>query len=135
MHFNLMDIAIVMFFPFIILSAAYNDTLVKRILDTRPMQRIGDWSFSIYMLHDANNSSFLIPLVKTTPTLFGNNPPASKPTYLLGLGLCAFVVVATLVLASLSYRFIEVPARDYLNKVFKTKHRPVAETSPGHART
>jgi peptidoglycan/LPS O-acetylase OafA/YrhL len=52
MHFGLDDLLLVLlFFPLTILTAAYNDTRVKRILDTPFLQRLGDWSFSIYMVH------------------------------------------------------------------------------------
>ncbi|MEO8862105.1 MAG: hypothetical protein ABI358_11815 [Ginsengibacter sp.] len=51
MHFGVVDIIIIAFFPFILLPAAYNNTELKRILDIRALQRLGDWSFSIYMVH------------------------------------------------------------------------------------
>lgn len=131
MHFGLMDIAIIMIFPFILLSAAYNDTRVKRILDTRPMQNIGDWSFSIYMVHMPIISLVWVFRVKNNPAMFsGFESFGGKPNYLLGAALCAFVICLTLIAASLSYRFIEVPARNYLNKLFKTKHQQSAEQEP-----
>ena len=40
-HFSF-TIIIVAFFPLIIISAAYNQSIVKRILDTRVLQRMGD---------------------------------------------------------------------------------------------
>jgi peptidoglycan/LPS O-acetylase OafA/YrhL len=41
----------VAFFPLVILSAACNADFVKRVLETKPLQRLGEWSFSIYMVH------------------------------------------------------------------------------------
>lgn len=131
MHFGVMDIVIILLFPFILLSAAYNDTRVKRILDTRLMQRIGDWSFSIYMVHMPLISIFWIFAVKNNPDTFGSfGGPGPKPNYLLGAALCTFIICITLIAAALSYRFIEVPARNYFNKLFKTKHQQTAEQEP-----
>jgi peptidoglycan/LPS O-acetylase OafA/YrhL len=35
--------------------------------------------------------------------------------------MCIVVVTLTLLVAALVYRFVEVPSRNYFNKVFKTK--------------
>src|SRR5690606_13910743 len=51
MHFGVEDILVIAIFPFIILAAAYNMTTIKRILELPFLQRLGDWSFSIYMVH------------------------------------------------------------------------------------
>jgi len=132
MHFGLMDIGIVAFFPFVLLAAAYNGTRVKRILDTRPLQRLGDWSFSIYMVHMPIMFMCFVYGVKKNPLVFasitpkpGSNAVAPPPEYWHGLRDCASVLVLTLIIAALMYRFVEIPARNYLNNAFKTKAKPV----------
>ena len=48
MHAGIPDLLIIAFFPFIIITAAYNTTTVKKVLEWRVLQRLGDWSFSLY---------------------------------------------------------------------------------------
>jgi peptidoglycan/LPS O-acetylase OafA/YrhL len=117
------DIVILAFFPFIILSAAYNKTRVKKILDTAVLQRLGDWSFSIYMVHVPIIYLIWIYSVRTNPEMFATfpPPPADPATYPVGLMVCIGLVVITLLVASLTYRYVEVPARDYLNRKQKAK--------------
>ncbi|MDQ6814525.1 MAG: acyltransferase [Bacteroidota bacterium] len=128
MHFGIMDLIIISMFPFILISAAYNDTTLKKILDTRPLQRLGDWSFSIYMVHVPLMMLYWIYLVKKDPTYFSDlmKMVSSKPNYALGVVLCIVVVAATLVLASFTYRYVEVPSRNYLNKLFDARHKKIA---------
>jgi peptidoglycan/LPS O-acetylase OafA/YrhL len=59
--------------------------------------------------------------MKANPTMWAEFPPAAKaqPDYLMGLWMCFVIVALTLLAASTTYRYIEVPARSYLNKRFK----------------
>jgi peptidoglycan/LPS O-acetylase OafA/YrhL len=70
MHLGFMDIIILAFFPLIIISAAYNNTIIKRILDTRVLQRLGDWSFTIYMVHMPIIFTFYMFRVNKNPAFF-----------------------------------------------------------------
>ena len=131
MHLGAMDLGIVAFFPFILLTAAYNETGVKRVLDTRPLQRLGDWSFSIYMVHVPILLMYLIVRVKRQPDLFADFMKLvnSTPDYRLGAVLCSILVVLTVLVAALTFRFIEVPARNYLNLQFATKRKTRSVTA------
>ncbi|CAN5407613.1 hypothetical protein BH09BAC6_BH09BAC6_12230 [soil metagenome] len=138
MHFGIMDLLIVAFFPLIILSAAYNITGIQRILNFRPLQRLGDWSFSVYMVH--------VPIIWTF-TIFAFNKnqfvradykalladfktfTGQQPNYIFGLVMCVLIVLITLAISALTYRFIEIPARNYFNKVFKTNRRTISTES------
>jgi peptidoglycan/LPS O-acetylase OafA/YrhL len=121
MHMGAEDILIVAFFPFIILSAAYNTSAVKKMLDIPFLQRLGDWSFSIYMVHVPIIYLFWIYQTIHDPFKWANFPPdiTVQPDYVTGLWMCMVVVALTLLLASITYQYIEVPARSYLNKRFK----------------
>lgn len=123
MHFGVEDILVIALFPFVILAAAYNDTMIKKALDTPVLQRLGDWSFSIYMVHVPIMYIFWVYQIRISPTMLAKFPaePAGPPNYTLGLIACIVVVTLTLIVSSLSYRFIEVPARRYLNKRFTPK--------------
>ena len=117
------DILIIALFPFIILAAAYNTTSVKKVLDTPILQRLGDWSFSIYMVHVPIMYLFWIYQIKNNPNMLANfpPPPADPATFPMGLILCIVIIVLTLLLASFTYRYVEVPARNYLNRKQKSK--------------
>jgi len=117
------DIIVIAFFPLIILSAAHNTTTIKKMLDFPFLQRLGDWSFSIYMVHVPIIYLFWIYQILHDPTYFANFPPpeAAPESYTTGWWLCAMLVASTLVVASLTYKFVEVPARNYLNKRFQPK--------------
>ncbi|GAA4394798.1 acyltransferase [Nibrella viscosa] len=119
MHFGIHQLLIVALFPFVILTAAYNHDFVKRLLDTWPLQRLGDWSFSIYMVH--------MPLIYTLWTIiilpqnrkmffsFQALMAAKRPP---GELMCLLLVGLTLAVAALTYRYVEVPARNYINNRF-----------------
>ena len=114
MHFNLPDIITVFFFPFILLSGAYGSESINRVFSTRPLQRLGDWSFSIYLVHQP----ILIVILNT---LFLLNPPADPnkqppvPGLLMAWATAIVFIALILFVSYLTYTFIENPARRWLN--------------------
>ena len=113
------DLLTVWAFPLLILVAAHNTVKAKRLLETRPFQRLGNWSYSIYMVH--------VPLIFTALTVqtltVPNGVPAPPPTPNYGVEpiiTCLVFMAIVVGLASQLYRFVEVPARKYLNSKFKT---------------
>lgn len=129
MHFGIHQLLIVALFPFVILTAAHNQDFVKRALDTRPLQRLGDWSFSIYMVH--------MPIIFALTTIFVlSKYPKAFSTFEAkrppGELMCLLLVVLTLVVAALTYRFVEVPARNYINNRFghRREKTPVDSVVP-----
>jgi peptidoglycan/LPS O-acetylase OafA/YrhL len=125
MHSDWHELIIVAFFPLVILSAACNADFVKQVLETNPLQRLGDWSFSIYMVHVLLIQSVWLfwltgkpDLLKDFGTFFAHTHSHTlSQAWLICLGL----VTVTLLLAALSYRFVEVPARHYLNWRFRSR--------------
>ena len=116
MHFNLTDILTVSFFPFILLSAAYGSESINAFLQSKPLQKLGDWSFSIYLMHQ--------PLMFTIGAIMGylNNdklavagPPPPPPDVITGWLICFGVLALVLSVSWLTYRFLEVPARHWIN--------------------
>jgi len=57
------------------------------------------------------------------PSQWANFPPAgaTPANYTMGWWLCVTLVALTLLLASLTYKYIEVPSRNYLNNRFTSK--------------
>ena len=113
MHFDLPDIITVLFFPFLLLSGAYGSESINNVFSARPLQRLGDWSFSIYLVHQPilflifDTLSFLNPQTEA-------GPPPVPP---LWIGWATALVIITLVLfvSYLTFTFIENPARRWLN--------------------
>ncbi len=51
---------------------------------------------------------------------------STTPDYRLGAILCSIVVALTVLVAAFTFRFVEVPARNYLNLQFATKRKVVS---------
>jgi len=112
------DVIAVLLFAALILHSAYVEGLTKRILNNKIFTYLGDISYSIYMVH--------IPLILTlfiTGIIMGGgeSEPAAEsvpaePNYLMNwLGATVFLLLVIGV-ASLTYRFIEMPFRKHLKK-------------------
>ena len=120
MHFNLPDIITVICFPLLLLSGAYGSVGINRVFTTRPMQRLGDWSFSIYLVHQP----ILIIIFFTQGLLNPPDPnqPPPIPSPAIAWGIALVFVVLILFVSYLTYRFVENPARRWLNS--KAAHVP-----------
>ena len=122
MHFGLTAIVIIACFSFIILSAAYNTGRVKRIFDTPVMQKLGNWSFSIYLVHYPVIYMYFILRLKNDPTYLAQSIFLKEQNYTEGFILCAIIVTITLFISALSWRFLEMPSRNFLNKAFNRNY-------------
>lgn len=122
MHTHMHSLLIIALFLPVILSAAYQTGWVKQVFSIRPLQRLGDWSFSIYMVHVPIIYLFYIPWLRKKPDLLAHYSPTgpANPDYTEGQIFCIMLICITLVVATLTYNFIEVPARRYLNMRFRT---------------
>lgn len=134
LHFGVDEFIILFLFPIVILCASFNESAVKKFLDLRPLQRLGDWSFSIYMVHVPLIFLLWIYQVKKEPAIFADFIKLGQrpPDYVLGVVVCIVLVTTTLIIAALTYRYVEVPARNYLNHRFtkpKDKSAEVIEAA------
>ena len=115
LQLNTADIITVSFFPLLILSGSYGSKSMNALFTSKPFQRLGDWSFSIYLVHQ--------PIMFTVMNIslyhhwsigdFSAQPPS---LFMAGIITVCFVMV-TLITAYLSYTLVEVPARKWLNKI------------------
>jgi peptidoglycan/LPS O-acetylase OafA/YrhL len=115
MHYGAPDLCIVALFPGLILAAAYHTGAATRALTVRPLRRLGDWSFSIYLVH--------MPLVYVRWAMqLAENPdafarlPGGPPDYAANWAWTLGLLVATVAVAACTYRWVEVPARQYLSR-------------------
>jgi peptidoglycan/LPS O-acetylase OafA/YrhL len=114
LHFGVADVFTVIFFPLILLSAAYGSAGMNAFLGSKPLQRLGDWSFSIYLTHQ--------PLMYTIGAIMayrsmgtaasGPPPPSDISTNWL---MTSAVIGLALIISYLTYSFVEKPARHWIN--------------------
>ncbi|HKZ37734.1 MAG TPA: hypothetical protein VJ184_08800, partial [Chryseolinea sp.] len=57
------------------------------------------------------------------PDTFAKFPPARKVDFAVGVTYCAIIILLTLLVSAVTYRYIEVPARTYRNNLFKSRQR------------
>ena len=94
----------------VLVAAVTPATLAAKLLSVQPMRWIGERSYGIYLWH--------MPLVAFLPATLRSE---SK------LASAAIVVVGTLLLATLSWRYVEDPIRRYGFKKAFTTPRPAEE--------
>lgn len=112
MHFAVLDVFTVLFFPFILLSSAYGNRNMNAFLGTKPMQRLGDWSFSIYLIHQP----FLYQAVALMANSDKTGIDLSNMTMTTSWLICIGFIIFLLFISYLSYQFIELPSRNYINR-------------------
>jgi peptidoglycan/LPS O-acetylase OafA/YrhL len=113
MHFNLPDIITVLFFPFLLLSGAYGSESINNVFSARPLQRLGDWSFSIYLVHQPILILIFYTLSYLNPQTDAGPPPV--PALWIAWGIALVIIPLVLFVSYLTYTFIENPARRWLN--------------------
>ncbi|PWT70738.1 MAG: hypothetical protein C5B59_20255 [Bacteroidetes bacterium] len=122
MHVKINDGICILLFALVVLCFACNDGRLQRLCNFRFAQFIGDISYSIYLIQTFLFVPFLsglrLPLIK-----YGNAITESKATFWVGLMYFAIFLVVIIGLSTLSYIFIEVPCRKWLNGKWK-KPRP-----------
>lgn len=129
-HFQVSDLITVWAFPIIILIACYNQGKLSGILQTSVFQRLGYWSYSIYLVHIPIIFTFLaIQLLQNPPV---PNKPSPPLTYVGGWGpwiMCFIFVLLVIGVAALTYRFVELPARKWLNAKFESGNTQIVSSS------
>ena len=80
------------------------------------MGTLGDWSFSIYLTHQPLMFTFYSVVAwraRGKPEVLPTVPPTGM---LHGWAVTAVFVTVALALSALTYRFVEVPARQRINR-------------------
>jgi hypothetical protein len=117
---------------------AHESGWISILLRTSPFLKIGEWSYSIYMVH-AFILIVMLRLVSATEKL--TSQPiridvgyAAKLYYFYDMYVMDIFAVSYLFivvsLASFTYRRVEDPARRFFNAVAKTHERGSAESRP-----
>ncbi len=118
MHFDWFDTLTVFLFAILILSSAYGSKTINRIYAWKPLVRLGEWSFSIYIWH-----MVIINVVRTYFVMEANAPVKglSRPLE-EGPGFLLLLVFLLIICAVgwTSFRFIETPTRKWIRNFNKS---------------
>ena len=124
LHASPVDAVLIPAFILLLLAAAHNDGAAKRVLSTRPMLFLGDTSYSIYMVQIVCLFLVWAGILSLAPLDASGNYDAPYP---IRLAVLALTMALTLGMAALTYRFVEVPAREWLRR----RDRTVTARAPG----
>lgn len=115
MHCGANDVLTVALFALMIWSAAANSGRLKQICEQRWLQRLGDWSYAIYLGHFPVLCSMQVirDAIQGPPTVAGSLPPITRP-WLEAWTLALAWLVLTIGVAALLHHGFEVPARRWL---------------------
>jgi peptidoglycan/LPS O-acetylase OafA/YrhL len=116
LHFAVPDVFTVIFFPFILLAAAYGSPRINAFFASKPLQKLGDWSFSIYLTHQPLLYTYGSIMAYRSLGVVAPAGPPPKPDIITGWIMCLVFIGLTLLVSGLTYRFLEVPARRWINK-------------------
>jgi peptidoglycan/LPS O-acetylase OafA/YrhL len=132
MHFTLPDVFAVSFFPFILLSGAYGSKRINKVFGTKALQKLGDLSFTIYLVHQpliytiGSINTYLHPTIQNS--IAAGPPP--KPAIFFGWLVCFAIIALSVIISYFVNRFVELPARHWLNPKKNQKDvKQVVQTS------
>jgi peptidoglycan/LPS O-acetylase OafA/YrhL len=115
MYFGVRDMVTVALFPCIILSGAYGSVNIDKIFSWNPLQKVGDWSFAIYLVHQPLQYTIgKIVSYMNPPDPNFKGPPPVVPVDTAWLVTFGFVLF-TILVSALLYKYWEVPSRKWVN--------------------
>jgi peptidoglycan/LPS O-acetylase OafA/YrhL len=109
-HFDVSDLIAVPLFCALILAAAGNAGRFGAVLLTRPLQWLGDISYSIYLVH----WPLMVVIAMAIYAVTGIDPTTGGFDIMPRVGFLGVAVAATLVASNFTYRMIEVPLRQMI---------------------
>jgi peptidoglycan/LPS O-acetylase OafA/YrhL len=125
LHFDVPDLVIVMAFPAVILSAVSNAGRVTPILNAAPLVWLGNISYSLYLTHG------FVQFLTTKLLVSTGVQRATELSYTSSVWLLLAMLGATLLMATVTYREIEIVGRSRLRRLLQAR----SERSPGQNRT
>jgi len=108
------DGSIVLVFPILVFYTALNQRAYGGVLASRPLQWLGDRSYSIYLWH--------YPML----AYYGKLPKEfTESKYPLSAVVnCSLMILVVLTVSAVSYRYFEIPCREFIRKLGSIK-KPV----------
>jgi peptidoglycan/LPS O-acetylase OafA/YrhL len=119
LHRTAADVLLIPVFALLLLSTVHNDGHTCRLLAARPMRFLGNCSYSIYLMQVPCILPFWAMLV--APGVLDNSGNL-KMTFPIRLLLFTIFMTMIVCCAHLTYRFIELPAREWLRRRTSQTH-------------
>lgn len=113
-HFGANDLFIVLCFVFLVLAIAANKKGIHKLLEWKPLQFLGDISYSIYLMHGIAMFYIAVPILTKMGYIF-KGPGSLKIPFTEGLWICGVYLLAIVIISSVSYYAIEKPCRRWIN--------------------
>lgn len=110
LQFAAPDFSIIPVFALVILTAVGNQGRLGPLLNSVPFLWLGNISYSLYLIH------WFVLFVATEPMRACPGTDIAKLPVNLSLALMIAMLAASLVVATLSYRFVEVAGRRWLRE-------------------
>jgi peptidoglycan/LPS O-acetylase OafA/YrhL len=108
----LCEFAVIMLFPFLILSLVCNRGRISWLINSSPLSGLGAISYSLYLVHG------LIQYVTTQMLSFTTFQALGDWSFLASAFVMCVMGIASTLIAVMTYRHIERPARRYLRNAF-----------------
>jgi len=123
MLFGLNDAALIFPFALLVYSTQADTGAAGHMLTSSPLVMLGEWSYSIYMIH----IPVLFILQMAWPGIAVQPLGLSAPAAIVSLVLISTVVTA--ILSCLSFHYFEKPIRDWLRPRIRTRALELAPQS------
>ena len=114
-HFGANDLFIILGFMLVVLTFATNNGFILRLLKVRPLQYIGDISYSIYLTHGLAMFYLAVPLLSKLGFIY-KGPGSLRIALTTGLWTCSVYLMGILLISSITYYLIEKPCRQWINQ-------------------
>ncbi len=113
------DLVYVPVFMVLVLCIASNKKAIHKICMLKPLQFLGEISYSIYMVHYLLILCLAIPMVDSIGYEY-TGPGSLHPPLYQGLLICTLFLVIVIAVSSASYRYVEKPWRKWINRNTKS---------------
>lgn len=120
LHFGVNDIIYIPLFMLLVLGIAANSGIIHKIFLIRPLQYVGDISYSIYLMHGLLIFIIAAPLLQNMGYVYKGPGSLSLPFW-TGLGICSLFLLVVIGVSSITYFLIEKPCRSWINGKNKKK--------------
>lgn len=114
LHIGVNDIVYIPLFLLLVLALACNQQRIHAVCNFRPLQYLGDISYSIYMIHGALIFWVVLPFIQKMGLAY-RGPGSLQMSFLTGLGYCGAYLLVVVAISSLTYILIEKPCRNWIN--------------------
>ena len=117
MHFGFNDLIYIPIFMLVVLCFSTNEGAIAKICSLKPLQYLGDISYSIYMVHTLIIFFAGDYFLETLGITFKVNE-AHQVSFNSGLLVSTLFALLVIVVSSITYYLIEKPCRKWINKKF-----------------